>query len=175
MSKKEGLQTETNWYDRSAKIVGSVAALAVTTGGVAGCASLEKDVGVTIERQCTTHDGGLVGWENVSYKDNPPSFTGYEADKATLHCPKGSTVTPEHSVSYTLFDPTDPTQLNHARWDQMKGESVSYIVKKTNRDDPVLTTESDSTGTEVTIRTLEQSGLAVHLERYEPKKPSRNK
>jgi hypothetical protein len=57
----------------------------------------------------------------------------------------------------------------------MKGGSVSYIVKKTNRDDPVLTTESDSTGTEVTIRTLEQSGLAVHLDRYEPKKPSRNK
>lgn len=61
MSKKEGLRTEINWYDRSAKVVSSVAALAVATGGVAGCASLEKDVGVTIKRQCTTHDGGLVG------------------------------------------------------------------------------------------------------------------
>ena len=57
----------------------------------------------------------------------------------------------------------------------MKGGSVSYIVKETNRDDPVLTTESDSTGTEVTIRTLEQSGLAVHLDRYEPKKSSHDK
>ena len=78
-------------------------------------------------------------------------------------------------MSYTLFDPTDSTQLNHARWDQMKSESVSYIVKETNRDDPVLTTESDSTGTEVTIRTVEQSGLAVHLDRYEQKKPSHDK
>ena len=51
----------------------------------------------------------------------------------------------------------------------MKGGSVSYIVKETNRDDPVPTTESDSTGTEVTIRTLEQSRLVVHLDRYEQK------
>lgn len=43
MSRNEGLQTEINWYDRSAKVVSSVAALAVATGGAAGCASLEKE------------------------------------------------------------------------------------------------------------------------------------
>ena len=45
MSKKEGLQTETNWYDRSAKVVGSVAALAVATGGRGWLCKLGKRCG----------------------------------------------------------------------------------------------------------------------------------